>query len=151
MLVTSCYHHSKYWMPIHYDTIKDGKTKNLIFYFLSVQWVNPLSINAPSVEKLRWISHRGSVDFKWSCPMCRQLCNRITKNYKTLFHTMCTKLQTTREWCCALWYTPVHLVESVENCGLCMRWYLVCSSYANVMHRELAIMRALRYDANVRD
>ena len=41
--------------------------------------------------------------------------------------------------------TPVHLVESVENCGLCMRRYLACSSYANVIHRELAITRALGY------
>ena len=48
-------------------------------------------------------------------------------------------------------YTPVHLVESVENCVLCMRRYLACSSYANVMHRELAITRALRYDASARD
>ena len=47
--------------------------------------------------------------------------------------------------------TPVHLVESVENCGLCMRRYLVCSSYANVMHQELAITRALRYDTSARD
>ena len=47
-------------------------------------------------------------------------------------------------------YTPVHLVESVENCGLCMRRYLACSSYANVMHRELAITRALRYGASAR-
>ena len=30
-------------------------------------------------------------------------------------------------------YTPVHLVESVENCGLCMGWHLACSSYANVI------------------
>ena len=31
-------HHSKYWMPIHYDTIEDGlnKKKNLIFYSLNV-------------------------------------------------------------------------------------------------------------------
>ena len=49
------------------------------------------------------------------------------------------------------YYTPVHLVESVENCGLCMRRYLACSSYAKVMHQELAIMRALRYDASARD
>ena len=28
-------HHSKYWMPIHYDTIEDGQNKNLIFYSLS--------------------------------------------------------------------------------------------------------------------
>ena len=49
-------------------------------------------------------------------------------------------------------YTPpVHLVESVENCGLCLRLYLACSSYANVMHRELAITSALRYDASARD
>ena len=48
-------------------------------------------------------------------------------------------------------YTPVHLVESVENCGMCMRWYLACSSYANVMHWELAITRALCYDASARD
>ena len=48
-------------------------------------------------------------------------------------------------------YTPVHLIESVVNCGLCMRWYLACSSYVNVMHRELAITRALRYDASARD
>ena len=45
----------------------------------------------------------------------------------------------------------VHLVESVENCGLSMRRYLACSSYANVMHRELAITRALRYDVSARD
>ena len=48
-------------------------------------------------------------------------------------------------------YTPVHLVESVENCGLCMRRYLACSSCANVMHRELAITCALCYDASARD
>ena len=48
-------------------------------------------------------------------------------------------------------YTPVHLVESVENCGLCMRQYLACSSYANIMHRELAITCALCYDASARD
>ena len=34
-------HHSKYWMPIHYDTIEDGKTKkshlqNLPPYFTVV-------------------------------------------------------------------------------------------------------------------
>ena len=28
-------HHSKYWMPIDYDTIEDGQNKNLIFYSLS--------------------------------------------------------------------------------------------------------------------
>ena len=50
-----------------------------------------------------------------------------------------------------LTYTLVHLVESVENCGLCMRRYLACSSYANVIHRELAITRALHYDASTRD
>ena len=49
-------------------------------------------------------------------------------------------------------YTPVHLVESVENCELCMmRRYLACSSYTNVMHRELAIMHTLRYDTSARD
>ena len=48
-------------------------------------------------------------------------------------------------------YTPVHLAESVENRGKCMRRYLACSSYAKVMHRELAIMRGLRYDASARD
>ena len=48
-------------------------------------------------------------------------------------------------------YTPVHLVESVENCGLCIRRYLACRSYANVMHRELAITRALHFDASARD
>ena len=29
-------HHSKYWMPIHYDTIKDGGG-DLIFYSLIIQ------------------------------------------------------------------------------------------------------------------
>ena len=48
-------------------------------------------------------------------------------------------------------YTIVPFVESVENCGLCMRRYLACSSYANVMHRELAITRTLCYDASARD
>ena len=32
-----------------------------------------------------------------------------------------------------------------------MRRYLACSSYAKVMHRELAITRTLRYDASTRD
>ena len=27
-------HHSKYWMPIHYDTIEDGQNKKSIFYSL---------------------------------------------------------------------------------------------------------------------
>ena len=27
----------------------------------------------------------------------------------------------------------LHLVESVENCGLCMRWCLAWSSYANAI------------------
>ena len=40
-------------------------------------------------------------------------------------------------------YTPVHLVESVKNCGLFMRRYLACSSYANVMHQELSRVREL--------
>ena len=48
-------------------------------------------------------------------------------------------------------YTPVHLIESVENCGLCMRRYLACSSYAFIMHRELAIKGALHYDTSARD
>ena len=47
-------------------------------------------------------------------------------------------------------YTPVHLVESVENCGLCVRRCLACSSCANVMYRGLAITRVLRYDASAR-
>ena len=50
-----------------------------------------------------------------------------------------------------MYYTPVHLVESVENCGLYMRRYLACSSCANVMHQELTITRVLRYDASARD
>ena len=28
-------HHSKYWTPIHYDTIEDWQNKNLIFYSLT--------------------------------------------------------------------------------------------------------------------
>ena len=48
-------------------------------------------------------------------------------------------------------YTPVHLIESVENCGLCMRRYLACSSYVNVMYQELAITHPLHYDASVSD
>ena len=27
-------HHSKYWMPIHYDTIEDGQTKQNIPLFI---------------------------------------------------------------------------------------------------------------------
>ena len=46
-------------------------------------------------------------------------------------------------WIYSLWnYTPVHLIESVENCG----WCLACSSYTNAMHCALATMRALPYD-----
>ena len=52
--------------------------------------------------------------------------------------------------CMVHFYTPVHLVESVENCGLCVRRRLACSSYANVMHCGLAILRALRYDTSAR-
>ena len=48
-------------------------------------------------------------------------------------------------------YAPVYLVKSVENFGMCMRRYLACSSYANVMHQELAITRTLHYDASGRD
>ena len=47
-------------------------------------------------------------------------------------------------------YTPVLLVESVENCGLCMRQCLASSSYAHVMHCALAITRAVGYDASVK-
>ena len=47
-------------------------------------------------------------------------------------------------------YTSFHLVESVENCGLCMRQCLAFSSYAQVMHCALAITRALDYDASVK-
>ena len=38
------------------------------------------------------------------------------------------------DWC----YTPVHLVESVENYALCMRRCLLCSSNMNVTHCALA-------------
>ena len=47
-------------------------------------------------------------------------------------------------------YTPVHLVESVENCGLCMRHFLASSSYAHVMHCALAITRVIGYDASIK-
>ena len=34
----ACIHHSKYWMPIHYDTIEDGQNKTkIIFYSLNVR------------------------------------------------------------------------------------------------------------------
>ena len=33
-------HHSKYWMPIHYDTIEDGQNKNLIFYSLNKESIS---------------------------------------------------------------------------------------------------------------
>ena len=36
-------------------------------------------------------------------------------------------------------YAPVHHVESVENCGLCMRWCFACSSYTNIMDFALVI------------
>ena len=48
------------------------------------------------------------------------------------------------------YYTPVHLVESVENCGLCMRQCLASSSYAHVMHCALAIRHEIGKDASVK-
>ena len=41
IMVEAGIHHSKYWMPIHYGTIKDGQTNNLIFYSLSTKanWI----------------------------------------------------------------------------------------------------------------
>lgn len=48
-----------------------------------------------------------------------------------------------------MYYTDVHLIESIENCGLCMRRYIACSSHANVMHRKLTNTCTLRYDASV--
>ena len=47
-------------------------------------------------------------------------------------------------------YTPVHLVESVENCGLCMRWCFECSSYTNVTLCALALTRAICCDASAK-
>ena len=47
-------------------------------------------------------------------------------------------------------YTPFHLVESVENCWLCMRQCLAFSSYTQVMHCALAITLAVEYDASVK-
>ena len=47
-------------------------------------------------------------------------------------------------------YTPVHLIESVENWGLCMRQCLASSSYVHVMHFVLAITRAIGQDASVK-
>ena len=47
-------------------------------------------------------------------------------------------------------YTPVHLVESVGNCELCMRWCPAFSSYTHAMHCELVIMHELVNDACVK-
>ena len=49
-------------------------------------------------------------------------------------------------------YTPVHwhFVESVENCGLCLRQCLASSNYAHVMHCALATTRANGCDASVK-
>ena len=44
--------------------------------------------------------------------------------------------------------TPVYLVQLVGNCVLCMRRYLACSSYTQVMHCVL-IMHTLCYDASI--
>ena len=41
-----------------------------------------------------------------------------------------------------VYYTPIYLVESVENGGLCVRRCLACSSYANVMYRVTAACNA---------
>ena len=47
-----------------------------------------------------------------------------------------------------LTYTPAHLVESIENCRLWMRWCLACSRYGNVVYCALATMRMLCYKAS---
>ena len=47
-------------------------------------------------------------------------------------------------------YTPVHLVESVENYALCMRQCLLCSSNMSVAHSELAFTHANRTDASAK-
>ena len=49
---------------------------------------------------------------------------------------------------CSISYTSVHLVKSVENCALCIRGCLACSSYMNVMHYALVITRTLCYGAS---
>ena len=36
-------------------------------------------------------------------------------------------------------YTPVHLIESVGCCGLCMRWYLARISNAQVCTAHLLV------------
>ena len=47
-------------------------------------------------------------------------------------------------------YSPVHLVESVGYCGLCIRQCLAWISYAHVMYCELVITRSLCYDASAK-
>ena len=47
-------------------------------------------------------------------------------------------------------YTPVHLIESVENYSLCMRRCLLCSSIMSVTHSALAFMHANRTDASAK-
>ena len=46
-------------------------------------------------------------------------------------------------------YTPVHLIESVENYALCMGRYLACCSNMSVTHSALAFTRANRTDARL--
>ena len=48
-------------------------------------------------------------------------------------------------------YTPVHLVESVENYELCMRRCLLCSSNKSVTHSTIAFTRVNRSDAIAND
>ena len=47
-------------------------------------------------------------------------------------------------------YTPVHLIESVENCWLCMRQCLKSSTYSHVIHCALAITQAIGNNASVK-
>ena len=76
-------------------------------------------------------------------------CNLICHMWKSIFQIQQIGSQSSAPKC-ETEHTPVHLIESVENCGLCMRRCLAFSSYAQVMHCALGIMRALDYDASVK-
>ena len=79
-----------------------------------------------------------------------QVCNVSTHEISTnlpwnLLYLQCPLCQASEEYC-----TPVHLVESVENCGLQKRWCIACSSYMNVTHCALGVTRTVCHDARAK-
>ena len=131
--------------------VKDGITPN---WACSDQLVT--SLKTRHNGELRW----DCVVFQWdeTCTNHKYTSNIFTVLYLILIHLWNKdrykiygpQVETKLLLISNTIYTPVHLVESVENYALCMRRCLLCSSNVSIRHSALAFTRANRTDASAK-